>query len=138
MWNWTPLAPGKFKVNFDVATKRGSTEAVVALVVRDSVGNLVDGVTKKIHISFSLQGETLACRWSYIVAQDYSPSNVVIDGDKQSVIHLSVSKSVLPWDCGALFNDIKRIVAQSSFSLRWSPRFSNKVAHWIANACLHD
>ncbi|GMP97664.1 hypothetical protein CsSME_00045829 [Camellia sinensis var. sinensis] len=60
--NWLPLSMGNLKINCDVAVKRGSNLAAVAAVLRDSKGQLIDGITKKCCISSSFQGEALACR----------------------------------------------------------------------------
>ncbi|KAI8027419.1 hypothetical protein LOK49_LG02G00087 [Camellia lanceoleosa] len=53
------------------------------------------------------------------------------------LINLCVSESVPPWECGAIFKDIKRLAAPEIFSFRWRPRSANKASHWEDQASLH-
>lgn len=86
--SWVPLSMGILKINCDVAVKRGSNLAAVAAVLRDSKGQLLDGLTKKCCISSSFQGEALACRLACQLAQEYNPALVVVESDNKYVIHL--------------------------------------------------
>ncbi|KAL7227210.1 hypothetical protein ACSBR1_022134 [Camellia fascicularis] len=61
-----------------------------------------------------------------------------IKGDNKDVIRLCVSEDAPPWECGAIFKDIKRLVTQGHFSFHWSPRTANKAAHWVSQTSLYD
>lgn len=54
---WKAPACLKFKANCDVAIRPNSSEGMVAVVLRDWKGNMVDGLSKSVHISSSLHGE---------------------------------------------------------------------------------
>ncbi|GMP90008.1 hypothetical protein CsSME_00041338 [Camellia sinensis var. sinensis] len=134
---WMPPDQGQFKFNWDVATKKGSSQASIAVVLRNASGQILNGLTKKEYISSSFQGEALACRWTCIFAQACGLQGATIEGDNKSVILLSVSETVPPWECGLVIDDIRRLASQEMLILQWSPRSANSVAHWVAQAALH-
>lgn len=51
---WQALPPGFLKVNCDVAIKKGSSVASIAVLLRDSGGRLIDGLTSSCCVSSSL------------------------------------------------------------------------------------
>ncbi|KAI7988662.1 hypothetical protein LOK49_LG13G00410 [Camellia lanceoleosa] len=59
---WLSPSPGHYKINFDVATKKGTAKATVAAILQDSGGRILDGLVKQWSISSSFQGEALACQ----------------------------------------------------------------------------
>ncbi|XP_028095770.1 uncharacterized protein LOC114293006 [Camellia sinensis] len=138
MDKWDPPQPGFFKVNCDVAILLGSSRAAAAAVLRDEHGRLVDGLTKKLCISSPFQGEAQACRLACLLAHQHNLLDVLVEGDNKAVIHLCVTETVPPWECVAILRDIKLLAPQGRFSFQWRPKASNKVAHWVARACLHD
>lgn len=111
---WLSASPGHYKINFDVATKKRTTKATVAAILRDSGGQILDSLVKQWSISSSFQGEALACRCACQLAQAYNLSEVDIEGDNKKVIHLCVSEKVPPWEYGAVFDDIKRLANQGN------------------------
>ncbi|XP_028065564.1 uncharacterized protein LOC114268572 [Camellia sinensis] len=135
---WKRPAAGNFKINCDVAIHNGSDCASIAAILWDSNGRLLDGVVKKIVCSSSLQGEALACRLACQLALARNLAGVEIEGDNKSVIHLSVSELDPPWDCGAIFFDIKHLAQHLNLTLSWRPRAANKAAHWVAQASLRN
>ncbi|KAL7225198.1 hypothetical protein ACSBR1_020554 [Camellia fascicularis] len=86
--------------------------------------------------SSAFQGEALACRLACQLAKSYNLSDVVIEGDNQSVIQLSVSETDPPWDCAAIFFDIKMLATQGNFVFSWTRRSANRAIHWVAQAHL--
>ncbi|CAL5346981.1 unnamed protein product [Camellia sinensis] len=107
------------------------------MVLRNASGRILHGLTKKEFISSSFQGEALACRWACLFAQNCGLPGAIIEGDNKSVILLSVSETVPPWECGLIIDDIKRLASQEGLLLQWRPRAANRVAHWVAQASLH-
>ncbi|KAI8017439.1 hypothetical protein LOK49_LG04G02825 [Camellia lanceoleosa] len=134
---WTPPDQGRFKVNWDVATKKDSSQASIAVVLRNAAGRIMNGLTKKEYISSSFQGEALACRWACLFAKACGLPGATIEGDNKSVILLSVSETVPPWECGLIIEDIRRLASQEGLILQWRPRSANSVAHWVAQKSLH-
>lgn len=133
---WLSASHGHYKINFDVATKKKTTKATVAAILRDSGGRILDGLVKQWSILSSFQGEALACRCACQLAQACNLSEVEIEGDNKEVIHLCVSKKVPPWECGVVFDDIKRLANQGNLFFNWSPRTANTAAHWVAQEFL--
>ncbi|KAL7258731.1 hypothetical protein ACSBR1_004766 [Camellia fascicularis] len=81
-------------------------------------------------------GEALACRLACQLAKSYNLLDVVIEGDNQSVIQLSVSETDPPWDCATIFFDIKMLATQGNFVFSWTRRSANRAVHWVAQAHL--
>ncbi|KAI8016996.1 hypothetical protein LOK49_LG04G00979 [Camellia lanceoleosa] len=138
MATWVPPQPGLYKVNCDVAVLHGSSCAAAAAVLRDEHGRMVDGLTKKMCVSSPFQGEAQTCRLACLLAHQHNLLDVLVEGDNKAVIHLCATETVPLWECAAVLSDIKRLASQGRFSFQWRPRASNKVAHWVAWACLHD
>lgn len=108
---WDPPRLGVYKVNCDVAVLQGSSRAAVAAVLRDEHGCLVDGLTKKLCISSPFQGEAQACRLACLLAHQLNLLDVMVEGDNKAVIHLYVTETVPPWECGAILSDIKLLAS---------------------------
>ncbi|XP_028118971.1 uncharacterized protein LOC114316519 [Camellia sinensis] len=135
---WEPPDHGFYKVNCDVAVLQGSSRVTIATMLRDKNGHLVNGLTKKLCISSPFQGEAQACCLACLLVHQFNLLDVLVEGDNKVVIYFCVTETVPPWECGAILSDIKLLVSQGRFSFQWRPRVSNKVAHWVAQACLHD
>ncbi|KAI8021569.1 hypothetical protein LOK49_LG03G01640 [Camellia lanceoleosa] len=82
---WQAPNLGTYKINYDVAIKKGSSEASVAILLRDSGGRLIDGLTQSWRVSSSLQGEALACRCACQLAQARNLNMVEIEGDNMTI-----------------------------------------------------
>ncbi|KAI8003566.1 hypothetical protein LOK49_LG08G03257 [Camellia lanceoleosa] len=134
---WQAPNPGSYKINCDVAIKKGSSEASVAILLRDSGGRLIDGLTQSWRVSSSLQGEALACRCACQLAQARNLNMVEIKGDNKTVLFLCVSETDPPWDCNVIIGDIKSLAAHGNLTFSWKPRTANQTAHWVAQASLH-
>lgn len=65
---WKAPACLTFKANCDVAIRPNSSEGMVAVVLRDWKGNMVDGLSKSVHTSSSLQGDLFAIWEAYLLA----------------------------------------------------------------------
>ena len=98
---------------------------------------MIDGLKRSWRVTSYLQGDALACRSSCQLVAACNLNSVEIEGDNKDVIRLCVYEDAPPWECGAIFKDIKRLATQGHFSFHWSPRTANKAAHWVAQASLH-
>ncbi|KAL7201163.1 hypothetical protein ACSBR1_032967 [Camellia fascicularis] len=134
---WQAPESGAYKINCDVTIKNGSSDASIAVLLRDSGGRLIDGLTKRWMVSSPLQGEALACRCACQLAQARNLSKVEIEGDNKTVICLCVSEDVLQWDCSVIFGNIKCLPTRENFTFSWKPRTANRATHWVAEASLH-
>ncbi|XP_028078092.1 uncharacterized protein LOC114279985 [Camellia sinensis] len=62
-WNlstWVPPLGIGLKINCDVTVKKNSTHGAIVVLLRNSHGNLIDGIAKFVTISSILQGEAFA------------------------------------------------------------------------------
>ncbi|KAL7162800.1 hypothetical protein ACSBR2_043141 [Camellia fascicularis] len=133
---WSPPGLGHFKLNCDASFTIDGSKASLVVILRNREGQLVDGRTSIVHVSSTLQGEARAVRMAYAFSQTLNLSQVSVEGDNKTVIELSVSELVPPWDCMAIIHDIRSAKSRSNISFSWSPRSSNRVAHWVASCNL--
>lgn len=131
---WTPPPPNNLKFNCDVAMGINGSAAVIATVLRDSKGLLIDGRTKHVHVSSVLQGEGEALRLATLMARSKNLSEIEIESDNKTAIMLSATENVPPWDCCNVFLDIRDLAKEMSLKLTWTPRSTNAAAHWVATS----
>ncbi|XP_028112211.1 uncharacterized protein LOC114310437 [Camellia sinensis] len=110
--------------------------AVLAVILRDSKGNLLDGCAKSCEASSAAQAKAHAIRLAYLMAQALNLSRVEIESDNKSVISLCIFETVPPWEYSAIILDIRGLASPNSISFSWTRRTNNEAAHWVAKACL--
>lgn len=96
MTDWQAPNTGSFKINCDVAIKKGSHLASTVVLLRDARGKLIDGHTRSWRVTSSLQGELLACRSACQLAVACNLNSVEIEGDNKDVIRLCVFEDAPP------------------------------------------
>ncbi|KAE9457303.1 hypothetical protein C3L33_10823, partial [Rhododendron williamsianum] len=112
---WRKPIPGSLKIYCDVAIPLGSGKGTAAMVVRNEVGELVDGSTANFPVSSVLQGELEAIRRACYMVEGLKVSPVMIESDSRRAIELSV--------CMGL---------QMNLKMEWVKRSGNKIAHQVA------
>ncbi|KAL7259099.1 hypothetical protein ACSBR1_005074 [Camellia fascicularis] len=130
---WSPPGLGHFKLNCDASFTKDGSKASLAIILCNWEGQLVDGRTSIVHVSSTLQGEARTVRMACAFFQTLNLSQVSVEGDNKTVIELSVSELVPSWDYMAIIHDIRSTKSWSNISFSWSPRSSNRVAHWVAS-----
>ncbi|KAL7247442.1 hypothetical protein ACSBR2_002370 [Camellia fascicularis] len=83
-----------------------------------------------------MQRETQAVRMACAFSHTLNLRQVHVEGDNKVVIDLSVSELVPSWDCQAIIHDIQFARSRRNISFSWSPRSTNRVAHWVASCHL--
>lgn len=91
---WVPSARGKWKFNCDAAVDLNQGTGAVAVLLRDHLGVLVDGVVCKVRVRSVAQGEILAIHQAWLLAVALNLVAVEFESDCKSVIHLCVSEGV--------------------------------------------
>ncbi|XP_028072149.1 uncharacterized protein LOC114274429 [Camellia sinensis] len=129
IYRWSPPSLGQFRINCDASFSRDGSKASLAVILRNWGGKLVDGRTSTVHVSLTLQREAQAVRMACAFSQTLNLREVSVEGDNKSVIDLSVSELVPPWDCLAIIHDIRSTRSRRDISFSWSPRSTNHVAH---------
>lgn len=109
---------------------------VVAVVVRDDKGVLIDGSAFPINASSALQGELEAIRKACFMARDSYCLPVTIESDKKQAISISVSELVPPWEVHPVVTDIRDVGQQIGLNIVWAKTTANKVAHQVAALAL--
>lgn len=135
---WVPPPRGKWKFNCDAAFDLRQGTGAVAVLLRDHLGILVDGMVCKVRVRSVAQGELLAVRHACLMAGALNLAAVDIESDCKSVIHLCVSEGVPPWELLALLNDVRSMATSRQLNFLWCPRMGNRAAHWVASAYLHN
>ncbi|KAI8011669.1 hypothetical protein LOK49_LG06G03373 [Camellia lanceoleosa] len=82
---------------------------------------VLDGVSRCISMSSTLEGEAHAIWLACFLADVHNLQQFEIKNDNRTLILLSVSEKVPPWEVGVLLEDIKTMASGRNFSFRWSP-----------------
>lgn len=133
---WIPPAQGSVKVNCDVAVNAVSKVGRVAVLKHNDKGKLIDGLVQEVAITSVFWGEALAIRLACVMCATLNLSQMEIEGDNNRVIPLCVSEDAPPWECVAIFADIRTLAQRLMLTFRWCSRRANEVAHWTARARL--
>lgn len=129
---WMPPKEGELKINCDVAVRKGSTEAAIAVILRDNKGQILDGRATRIQATSSLLGEALAVRLAFSLLPANHLQHVSVESDNQRVIKLCSTENVPPWECASIFADIRAFAQSANCSFSWIPRTCNRAADWLA------
>ncbi|XP_028067873.1 uncharacterized protein LOC114270535 [Camellia sinensis] len=129
---WQPASHSTVKFNCDAAFCEHSSSAVMAVILRDSKGNLLDGCAKSIKASSAVQAEAHAVCMACLMAQALILSQVEI----KVTTKCCVSEIVPPWEYNAVIMGIRGLASPTSVLFSWTRRNNNEAAHWVAKACL--
>ncbi|KAL7243137.1 hypothetical protein ACSBR1_015538 [Camellia fascicularis] len=129
---------GRWKFNCDAAFDLRQGTGAVAVLLRDHLGILVDGMACKIRVRSVAQGELLAVRHACLMADASNLAVVDVESDCKSVIYLCVSEGVPPWELLAMISDVRYLATNRQLNFVWCPRKGNRAAHWVASACLYN
>ncbi|XP_058216738.1 uncharacterized protein LOC131327606 [Rhododendron vialii] len=131
---WRKPIPGSLKINCDVAIPLGSEKGTAAMVVRNEVGELVDGSTATFPVSSVLQGELEAITRARYMVEGLKVSPVMIESDNRRVIELCLKTRapMAPWEVFEIVMDIRKLMKQKNLKVEWVKRSGNKIAHQVA------
>ncbi|KAJ9135942.1 hypothetical protein P3X46_033062 [Hevea brasiliensis] len=137
--NWSPPAPGCFKINFDVALAKHRNEGSIVAIIRDSSGQPLGWYCKKVsNLLSSLVLEALACKLAVQLAIDKVINDVIVEGDALVVIQGVQSQEPM-LEIQGIIQDVA-ILTQSiqRISFTHASRVCKKAAHSLAQKSLHD
>lgn len=84
---WKPLNPGEYKIKFDWAMFNESGEAGIGVVVRDSSGQVIAALAKKVGKPCNSELlEMLVARWAVIFATEIGIHQPHFEGDSETII----------------------------------------------------
>ncbi|GMP56390.1 hypothetical protein CsSME_00020900 [Camellia sinensis var. sinensis] len=72
------------------------------------------------------------------MAAAFDLTDVQIESDSQSVIHLCVSEGVPLWELLALLCDVRALASSRHLGFSWCPCKANCAAHWVASASFRN
>ncbi|KAH7862013.1 hypothetical protein Vadar_033668 [Vaccinium darrowii] len=83
--SWIPPTEGVLKVNVDGAFDTRSGKGGVGMVVRDSLGNILEAKAVPIPFNFSAESvEAMGVRYALLLAANDMDKAYVVEGDAQS------------------------------------------------------
>ncbi|KAF7153144.1 hypothetical protein RHSIM_Rhsim01G0167200 [Rhododendron simsii] len=129
-----PPPPDMLKINYDASWIDSAQKSWGGIILRNSRGCLLDGRRFCISANSAFIAEAFIFREACLFAKALNLQNVSIESDCASLISLSVSELVPPWEVLALITDIRKIGAELELSFCWTPREGNEAAHWIASS----
>ncbi|KAF7128124.1 hypothetical protein RHSIM_Rhsim11G0009800 [Rhododendron simsii] len=132
--HWSPPATGSLKINCDASWSKELNKGWGGIILRDSLGNLIDGRRFRISATSALLAKASVIREACLFAKALNLSSVCIENDNAQLISLSVSELVPPWEVLAIISDIRLLAKNDGFSFRWTPREGNEAAHWVASS----
>ncbi|KAJ9180521.1 hypothetical protein P3X46_008752 [Hevea brasiliensis] len=136
-WAVPPIR--RVKLNFDVATNPSQGSGAVATLARDHLGRHLGWFCKQFScISNPLILEALACREACVIAKSKGLSDIIIEGNSQTLISTLHGKPA-PLDIQSIINDI--LILSSNFNyvqFSFVRRCSNRAAHSLASKALKD
>ncbi|KAH7865848.1 hypothetical protein Vadar_011985 [Vaccinium darrowii] len=109
---------------------------VVAVVVKDWKGKIVDGITKSVHTSSSLHGELFVMREACLLISAMGLQDDVVESYNKEAIHLSVSELVPLRDVNALVIDIRELAPVGKAVFNFVRHSTNVLAHSVAKLAL--
>ncbi|KAI8527749.1 hypothetical protein RHMOL_Rhmol12G0098800 [Rhododendron molle] len=125
---WRAPKNGCFKLNCDAAVGKKGEKESAAVVIRDSKGILVNGLTGLTNVSSPLQGELEAIRQACGMISDLGYQNALVESDSQVAIKLSVSELVPTWEVFVVVWDIRRMREDLNIRFGWVKRTASRLA----------
>ncbi|KAI7991576.1 hypothetical protein LOK49_LG12G02484 [Camellia lanceoleosa] len=127
---WQPPSHTSVKFNCDAAFSHSTSSAALAVILRDSQGNLLTGCAQSCKASSAAQAEAHSVRLACLMAKALNLSRVEIESDNKTVISLCVSETVPPWEFSAIIMDIRGLAPSYSLSFSWTSRHNNAKKNW--------
>nr|XP_023881690.1 uncharacterized protein LOC111994061 [Quercus suber] len=123
-----------FKLNFDAAVFDGTNSSGVGVIVRNSLGEVMAGLSARgPAVANSEEAEALACRKAVEFAMDAGFMDLVIEGDNAAVMKAITSSRLDRSRLGHIYDDIRTLAARfRSCNFGCVKRSANAVAHSLA------
>ena len=112
--------------------------SAIGIVIRDSQGNVMASLCSNLGVCYQPQiAEALGILRGLFLARETGLFPAILESDALSIVDLIASPSAVDSDVGVLIHDIRSVLAYSNFfSVAFSSRLTNKVAHGLAKLAL--
>ena len=131
---WRPPTKLAFKLNFDVAIFANSNSSSTGVIIRNSLGEVMAGLsTCGSSVASNKEAKVLACRKALEFALDLRLRDLVVEGDNITVMRTMVSPRPNRSKLGHIYDDICMLASRfRSMSVECVKRSANSVAHCLA------
>ncbi|XP_025679202.1 uncharacterized protein [Arachis hypogaea] len=131
---WRPPPEDWLKANVDAAFRKENETGAIAVVIRDSKGNMVLGFLGKIQAKSSTVAEAQAIRQALIIVNNLNMGKMLIESDNLKLIQTIKSKTTIG-EASAIIQDIQILMEKlPEKGMTWTPRNGNRLAHAVAKA----
>ncbi|KAL0412616.1 UNVERIFIED_CONTAM: hypothetical protein Sradi_1463300 [Sesamum radiatum] len=133
--SWQPPPEGVVKINFDGATFEKGKKLGVGVVARNSLGQCVAWVSRRLGIAGSgVLAEALAAREAVFLAVRRGWRQVIVEGDCSSLVQKLQSRVRDLSAEGPIVTDVLTLaVVFHSYEFNFVKRSNNRVAHFFAH-----
>uniref|UniRef100_A0A2N9GTN8 Reverse transcriptase domain-containing protein n=1 Tax=Fagus sylvatica TaxID=28930 RepID=A0A2N9GTN8_FAGSY len=128
---WCCPPPNVVKLNVDAAI--ASDFSTLAVIARDSNGNILKAWAKRSSHSDPLQAETCAILWALKLAAEESFLHILVEGDSKISFDAIQGESTVPWSISSIVSNVielRKVFVSCDFC--WVGREANFVAHSLA------
>ncbi|KAL0442132.1 UNVERIFIED_CONTAM: putative mitochondrial protein [Sesamum radiatum] len=130
---WLAPAPGRIKINFNAALFNHTLDIGVGVVCRNSLGSCIAWLSHRFTRSASPElAEAIAAREALLLASKRGFSNLLLEGDREILIHKLQNPIPDSSPLGVVIDDIKHLANQLNCSFSIVRRSGNVVAHVLA------
>lgn len=136
---WRPPDPGILKMNVDGAFKPGSDQGSVAFICRDHKGYIVEGITKTVLASSTLQVEAQALFFTlnHLINSNRTSNPIIIESDCLVLVEAVKDPHLSPWEVRPFIAKAAVLLPRLIKSrIRFCRRTTNAAADWTTKA--HD
>lgn len=133
---WCPPPDGSLKFNVDAALDVNNCMAAVGVIVRDSSGAMLTGITRRFHCDSVDRAEAEAMLEAVRFATTLGVRKPLFEGDNLAVVN-ACNGQASPWQADVVVTIIRELINDfDSVEFNWVPRSCNAVADWVARAAL--
>ena len=131
---WLPPLTSQHKVNYDGTLFRESRLAGIGVVARDSDGRVVGALSDRVGLPGTVEEvEAIACREAVKFALQLGLTEVVFEGDSESITMAIISGKPCFSSYGHILDDVKALISHfASVSFLHVKRQGNAVADKLA------
>ncbi|KAF7813703.1 reverse transcriptase [Senna tora] len=134
---WVPPSKGKLKINCDGAYADLGKVAGVGVIVRNCMGDVVDGFSRRVKACSPLMTEALAIEAAMECVENFGIDVAIIESDCQVLINAIYSEAKeVDWKCSAIISNIDLAKRLPDVSFNFVGRCCNKAADWLAKVAL--
>ncbi|XP_039157826.1 uncharacterized protein LOC120288247 [Eucalyptus grandis] len=134
---WQPPKKGVIKVNMDDAFPFANNKGAIASLARDHTSKMLEGFTRTIQASSTLETETqaLLCTLKDLLQNGKIESHLLLESNNLILVETINRCRLPPWNCRALFAECAALtLCFANLMVKHCQREANALADWAAKA----